>query len=61
MPKRRWAVVSANANPRYAFYLPLVALAWMRVAGMINIFINAWMHPYMTSFACDSPRMWPKP
>jgi hypothetical protein len=38
MPKRRWAVVSANANPRYAFYLPLVALAWMRVAGMIDIF-----------------------
>lgn len=36
MPESRWAVVSANANSRYAFYLPLVALAWMRVAGTMS-------------------------
>jgi hypothetical protein len=32
-PARRWAVISANGNADYAFYLPIVAYIWGHVVG----------------------------
>ena len=30
---RKWAVISSNGNADYAFYLPIVVLAWQKVVG----------------------------
>ena len=46
--RRRWAVIAANSNSDYAFYLPIVAHIWERVVGYMPLVLlvgTAWRSP----------------
>ena len=48
VPVRRWAVISANGNADYAFYLPVVAYVWQRIIGytpLVLLIGTVWQDP----------------